>query len=105
MKPINEYMNQDSNFHPIQLNEYLNIDESVTKLNDINNYGKTWTTEHDTIEFEDMIKNFLNGALAGLEENLKAYEGSDSDISTIESDTKLVKKLLDIIDHPVMWNS
>ena len=98
MKSINEYMNNDSNFHPTQLNE------SVTKLDDISNYGKTWTTEHDTIEFEDMIKNFLEGTLVGLEENLRAYEGSESDISTIETDTRLVKKLLDIIDHPVMWS-
>ena len=91
MKSINEYLNTND------------INESVTELDAINNYGKTWTTEHPTIEFEDMIKNFLEGALVGLEDNLRAYGDSDTDVATIEADTKLVKKLLDIIDHPVMW--
>lgn len=88
------------------INEYLNINdinESVTKLDDIFNYGKTWTTEHRTVEFEDMLKKFLEGTLVGLEDNLNAYGDSDSDVSTIEADTRLVNCLIETIYTPSKW--
>lgn len=85
-----------------QINEYINsnVFESITKIDNIRNYGKSWTTEYEPQKFDDMLKAFLEGVLEGLEENEKVYKDEDSASLDIAASIKLVNKLNKLIENP-----
>ena len=70
--------------------EYLN--ESKTTGKNIQNYGKSWTTEWTQQYFKQMLGFFINGVEEGLKENEKYYKATD-----IESQLKLVNDIKELL--------
>jgi len=70
------------------INEYI-VNESKTRLQDIENYGKSWVGEWGVDFFGNVLSSFIKGAKKGLEENKQYYEGDD----------KFIKRCLDFINR------
>ena len=77
------------------------INESVTKLLDIQHYGKSWTTEHEPDEFVDMLMHFIDGTFQGLNDNKNAYKREDYFVEIIDNDIKLMNRIKKIIDDEI----
>lgn len=73
------------------INIYIN--ESTTKFSDIQNYGKSWTIEHQPEEFINMLNAFLDGTLQGLNDNKYAYKQKDYIIDIIYDNIKLINNI------------
>jgi len=71
------------------LNNFIKINESQTKLSNIENYGKTWVTEYEPHMFEQLLTSLLNGIKKGLNENLKYYK-EDTEKQDIEKGLNLI---------------
>ena len=69
------------------INEYI-VNESKTRLQDIENYGKSWVGEWGVEFFGNVLSSFIKGAKKGLEEN-KQYCDDD----------KFIKRCSDFINR------
>jgi len=65
------------------------VNESKTKLTDIEKYAKSWITEYEPSMFNQVLDNILSGIKKGVEENSKYYKE--------EYDKEEVQKALTII--------
>ena len=74
----------------IDLRDY--ICESKTSINNIKNYGKSWTTEYLPEEFKGMLENFLTGVEEGLNENAKY-----GDKKLVEEQLELLVKMKELL--------
>ena len=70
------------------INEYI-VNESKTRLQDIENYGKSWVGEWGVEFFGNVLSSFIKGAKKGLEENKQYYDGDD----------KFIKRCSDFINR------
>lgn len=75
------------------------VNESVTRSNDIYNYGKTWTTEYEPRQFTNILQSFIDGVQAGLKENMHAYKNDEFASEIIEELINYVGEISEIIDE------
>lgn len=73
------------------INNY--ITESVTSVKSIQDYGKSWTTEHYPEDFNQMMMFFLKGVREGLEENKKYYSDNNVLLDYIEDGIKEIEEM------------
>lgn len=55
------------------IKEYVDINESKTKLEDITNYGRTWVGEWGPEFCGNILTSFIKGVKSGMEK----YKGDD----------------------------
>ena len=77
------------------------INESVTKLSNIQNYGKSWTIEYEPDEFIEMLMHFIDGTFQGLNDNKNAYKKEDYFSEIIDDNIKLMNRIKKIIDDEI----
>ena len=76
------------------INNY--ILESTTSNKSIQDYGKSWTTEHIPEDFNQMMMFFLKGVREGLEENKKYYSDNKTMLDYIEDSIKEIEEMQQI---------
>jgi hypothetical protein len=55
------------------LKNYINVNESKTKLTDIQNYGRTWVSEWGA----DFCGNILSEFIKGVKNGMQQYKADD----------------------------
>lgn len=71
------------------------LNESKTGTGAIEQYAKSWTTEHDPFAFKEIVYAFLKGVRRGLEEN-KKYNRENEGI--IIDDLHLIDEIEEVFE-------
>ena len=74
------------------------INESQTTGRNIQDYGKSWTTEWTPEYFIDMFTFFVNGLSKGLEDDLNAYKNNIKQYAKVKENIKLIEEVKKLIN-------
>lgn len=77
------------------IKEYVDINESQTKPNEITNYGRTWLSEWGPI----YCGNILSWYIKGVKEGMNKYKADDAKFQKRCEDC--IDKLLEIINKDI----